>query len=86
MANRGEIVAIPRSVSFTEKDGYVLKVKITDSPQHLIDRIIRVKITSEQLLAIKEWNDIDCPVRELEPVAMRQQDAAREHIWREDGE
>lgn len=60
------VKAVPRRIRYSEKDGYLLVVKITEGPQHLIDRIIQVQITADQLNAIADWDANEVSVCELE--------------------
>lgn len=58
MAGRNSIpvYAAPIALKFTEKEGYLLIVKVTEGPSNLLDRKVSVRLTNQQLDAIGDWN------------------------------
>jgi hypothetical protein len=61
-----DVVAKPRSIRFSEEKGYRLSIKITDGPQNMVDRLVNVELTAEQINKIIEWDETTVPRLDLE--------------------
>lgn len=48
--------AQPLRLKFSDDYGYTMTAKITNGPMALLDRIIRIPLTPDQLDKIGEWN------------------------------
>jgi hypothetical protein len=63
MSGRRElkVIAKPKSLRFTEDHGYVMIAKITDGPQHLVDRMVSISLSQKQLEAIDNFEPQEDP-------------------------
>lgn len=50
-----QVRALPTRLRFSEEKGYQLRVKIVDGPQHILDKVVWVSFTGDQLNDIAEW-------------------------------
>ena len=54
-----QIKATPLAIKFSGDKGYTLECKITDGPQSLLDRIVSIQLTADQLDLITAWEPDD---------------------------
>ena len=78
-------IAKPETIRFNDDRGYELIIKITEGPNHLLDRRVRVKFNCQQLNAISEWDSSSLSFLNLESPPTPNREWTAEEILRQEG-